>query len=222
MKRKFSLLTAALACSLVFFMASPAGATAVQDFFWIDFDETTPLYGSGGTWWPGTELGVWFEYTFDSPYNDWSSTIWNQWFYDHPTVYDYYKMIEYEVVFVPHSVDAYAEVWINWSTPQWSPNDDNPPLPGADAFIERELLWIYDWDETPGTTFRPGIGLYAIYDYNPEWISIDIIGNDVYVQGTILHECLPQPQDQVPLPAAGLLFGSGLLGIAGLKRKFLG
>jgi len=220
MKKKFLLLTSVLACAVFLFTAIPAAAvtTVLQDSFYISFFGMEPTGNSGGTGWPGTVDGVWFQYDFDSPYNDWSEFIWNQWFYDHPTVIDYYKIIEYGLSFSNNSNDAYAEIWINWSTPEWSPNPNSPPLPGADVFIERELVYTYTY--VPEPVFSVPITTFIIPDYNPEWISIDIIGYDVFVSGTIWHECLPQ--NQVPLPAAGLLFGSGLLGIAGLKRKFLG
>ena len=63
-------------------------------------------------------------------------------------------------------------------------------------YITRELLLFDDglYDTVHLT------GSYVIEDFNPEWVSIDVwidpLGvsyEPIYVEGTIWHECVPEP-----------------------------
>jgi len=199
----------------------PAAAAPTQDFFYADLYPGGTFNGGGGTGYPSTDptqdQGLWYDTVFPDTYT--------QWFYDHPTVYDYYKIIEYSFTILPHDFDAYAEIWISWSTPEWSPNPVAPPInPGDDIFINRELVFTYTYHEPEDITdivFHFDPATLIIPDYNPEWIAIDILGQDFYIQGEIWHECLPQ-ESTVPIPGAVWLLGSGLLGLIGFRKKSIG
>jgi hypothetical protein len=124
---------------------------------------------------------------------------WNIWFYDHPFTYERYKTIHIEFDLFPTGMPNFAEVAINWSTDQWSldqpPNDSAPPLPGVD-----EHLYIGRHTVLAGEMLEGHfIFDYTIPDYNPEWVSVDIRGeNFVIPAGIITHECVsddPQSLD---------------------------
>jgi len=216
MNKRMFMLAAILACVFFLTAAGPAAAGPIDgpvaDSFWAIFGPDGALIDGGGTGWGS---GAYFPYQFDGSPGGYD-IIYNQWFYDHPTVIDYYKIIELYFVIDPIGPDAYAEVWLNWSTPEWSPNPDLPPLPGMDSFIDRELVYIFD----------NGVGTYyfqnpfIIAEYNPEWISIDLLGTNYFISGDIWHECLPQ-EPIVPIPGAVWLLGSGLLGLIGFRKKFV-
>jgi hypothetical protein len=108
-----------------------------------------------------------------------------------------------------------VDIVINWSSPLFPPSgpDGRPPLP--DDFINDPALeaeWIVRelvfGNETPDST--DVVGSIIIPDYNPEWVSIDIRGVGVDIQGTIVHECIPEPATMV-------LLGLGVLTL--LRRR---
>jgi Dockerin type I domain len=118
---------------------------------------------------------------------------WNIWFYDDPYVHGKKEIhIEFDVFSMyPHAILILA---VNWSTDVWSlegnpPGDRRPPLPGdlpEDLYIRRDTLFAMQFPE----------GHYAfdyvIPDYNPEWVSIDIMGEDFELSnGLITHTCRP-------------------------------
>ena len=126
---------------------------------------------------------------------------------------------------------GWATVAINYTTEAWSPNPVAPPLPGDDEnFIVRytifdgplEIDWMLQPPIDPFDPFEPEIliptpmgpydldGYTEILDYNPEWVSIDIMGYNFTIEGTIQHECVPEPTT-----LAALLLG----GLALLRRR---
>ena len=82
--------------------------------------------------------------------------------------------------------------WRSTTTDGWSltgnpPSEPRvPPLPDDDeAFIARPIL-------VPNTTDYEGHYEFTlvIEDYNPEWISIDVMGCNIDItNGVIVHEC---------------------------------
>jgi Dockerin type I domain len=158
----------------------------IQNMFWITIDEWGEHLEMGGTDYYG--LG-WYYYP---------STWWNIWFYDHPYDPNRYKdiTIEFDGYVLNSSEPAWLEFALNWSTDWWSiegqpAGDSMPPLPGEDealyigrhSFIADSLLsGFYEFS-------------YRIPDYNPEWVSIDVMGENFVVDsGIILHECKPKLQ----------------------------
>jgi len=133
-----------------------------------------PAYGDG-----------WYYY----PESEW----WNTWFYDHP--YDPNRMKAFELSLdevLPTSPDpAYIEIAINWATDLWSldqaPEDSFPPLPGVDEglYIGRHIIYAGDPTQSPPEHFYGD----TIFEYNPEWVSIDARGYNVSVFGALSHEC---------------------------------
>jgi uncharacterized repeat protein (TIGR01451 family) len=140
-------------------------------------------------WWATDYFGEGFYYY---PNTNW----WNVWFYDHPFDYDRYKEIHVEFEFLPYDPGiSYAYVIVNWATDSWVPGEPPPvpPLtPGEeDLYVGRSPIG----DEI----IEPGFYSfdYTIPDYNPEWVSVDIMGSGFEIPfGTIIHECLPDDPPQ--------------------------
>jgi len=172
----------------------------ISNDFFITLDETGGFIGGGGTdYYPGG-LNGWYYYP--------ESTFWNIWFYDHP-----YDITRYKEIHIAVTVDAwdpgfptYLSFVVNWSTDIWSlignplPEPRVPPLPPLtlpeeDLYIGRELL-LSVADFIPGP--EAYIFDFVIPDYNPEWVSIDVLGENFVITGNIIHECLPKPDPPPP------------------------
>ncbi len=126
----------------------------------------------------------WYQY----PQSGW----WNIWFYDNPFTYEHTKvgMVQGMIMPVDPGQPSLVTVAINWSTDAWSlqqPPPSGPPLPGIDEslYIGRQIIYS-------GPVPLTGIEIYEPIQlaYNPEWISIDVMGNNfVLGNGNISHEC---------------------------------
>jgi hypothetical protein len=152
----------------------------IQNQFYGHFDPQGMFMGGGS----GYFGQGWYLYP-----TDW----WNIWFYDHPFTYDRGNVIRIECDFskVNPLVPPFIGLAVNWSTDQWSldqpPQDSMPPLPGVSEqlYIGRDTL-LYGFDLTGHYVFD-----YVIRDYNPEWVSVDVMGNNFMVDGTITYDCRP-------------------------------
>ena len=118
---------------------------------------------------------------------------WNIWFYDHPFDDQRKKIVHIEFDVVNTAGPGYLIFALNYSTPQWSllgnpPGEPRrPPLPGdpEEEYIFREILY-----EAPVVD---GHYIYDIVipDYNPEWVSIDVQGENFLIPfGFIEHSCV--------------------------------
>jgi hypothetical protein len=115
---------------------------------------------------------------------------WNMWFYDNPFTYDHLKEIHMDFYVDPVGTSPFVEFAVNWSTDIWYYEGvpDRPPLPqdgNEDLFIGREIIPV---------EFGPNLIDYTI-PYNPEWVSIDFIAQDVVINGWIYHECVQTSMD---------------------------
>jgi len=78
---------------------------------------------------------------------------------------------------------------INYSTALWSIEGvpGQPPLPAdPESYIVREIQTVVIGDSSYITLTIP---------YNPEWVSIDVQAEDVFVNGWIKHECVTTSMD---------------------------
>jgi hypothetical protein len=208
--RRYFVVCLAVGLVLTFLIGQTAAATDT-------FDVTVHEWGvyGGGT---GYQYGQWFEYPQDT-----DMSWWNQWFYDDPLVQPGGKRVHLQFSYEPldPAFDGFLEVTINWSTPEWSPNPDAPPLPEAPSnpedFIERLIDYAGQYPMEPWTFIGAGEfdsgQFYLPIDYNPEWVSIDVRGDNMLItRGTLEHVC-------VPIPTGVWLLGSGLLGLVGIRRR---
>jgi hypothetical protein len=153
-------------------------ALPVWNRFAVAIDENGELIGSP----------FWFLYP---------SGWFNVWFYDHLFDPHRFKRISLDVE-VQRLLDGPASLTLalNYSTPEWFEDPDgNPlsdplriqPLPGEDEelFIVREVLF----DDEVTDPFELD-AIIDIPDFNPEWVSIDIMGSNILLTGIIKHACL--------------------------------
>jgi len=111
----------------------------------------------------------------------------NMWFYDNPFVYRP-KHIWLQFMINPIGPMPAAQFAINWSTPAWDSLEmGRPPLPG-----ENEMLYIgrqiFPVNPGPNT-------IEFTLPYNPEWVSIDFVATNVFINGWIWHECVQTSMD---------------------------
>ncbi|MCK5126547.1 MAG: hypothetical protein KAR42_09845 [candidate division Zixibacteria bacterium] len=167
---------------------------------WIDlWEPVEPIvnewnveFAPGGMFAGGSGTGYygegWYEY---------ESGWWNIWFYDHP--FDDTRKkdihIEFDAFPMDGQLPSFITVAVNWSTPEWSlvgnppPDPRVPPLPPVDeaAYIGRAIL--LEGEYAPGHYIFD----YTLPDFNPEWVSVDVMGDNVVVPpgtGIIDHRCM--------------------------------
>jgi len=150
----------------------------IHNQFYAQIDPQGVIFAGGGTDYYG-DGWYWYE-----------SGWWNIWFYDHPFTYDRGKAIRMDLVLgkMNDMLPSFVILAINWSTDRWSlmPQQDSiPPLPGVDEelFIRRDTVLL--GEEITGHFVFDDL----IRDYNPEWVSVDVIGSNLFLEGIITHEC---------------------------------
>ena len=224
MKRKHFTFALLMVCLLIPIALANATGGPKHDDFWVLLEGDNWYLDGTGTGW---NQGEWIYYDE----TDW----WNQWFYDDPPSWDRMKHIDYFLDIVPIVPDSAltnaqisVEVALNWSNmeyPETGP-DGIPPMPPEEWAIEREVIFAED-GLLPGQIYTVE-GAYDIWDYNPEWVSIDVrvyahgyeTGTDpdtemtfiedvflpVEITGSITHECIiPEPATLSLLALGGLL-----------------
>jgi len=188
MKRTFLL----LCLIILLFPSQKAEAQATLDNFDIVLGPEGEIVSGGGT---GFDGGYWYTYP--------SGWI-NQWFYDHPFDPERAKIIHIEFDIGPGGAGTgEVVVAINWSTQEWSDlgyAETLPPVPNEaipeDTYIIREPIVGTVGDMEPVTEPAHLIFDYVIWDYNPEWVSIDVMGYDVEIlNGIIEHDCVDPETD---------------------------
>lgn len=234
MKRSFCTMLGLVTALAVLSLATPARAleyppNPATDTYWAILDESGELAQGGGSGWMGAGEQQWFFYPDGPPEEVMLAQVgqgwWTQWFYDHPTVWDHYKVIQggfWYYVLNPSFQPWSLEVAINWTNPAYT--DDNggntfqlgPPLPdsgGADYIERQSILSLVSDGQTPDHGW---VDFSLIIPwYNPEWISIDIRGQNIGLyDGVIVHECVP-----VPEPATWMFLSCGIAGLAVWRRR---
>jgi len=173
-------------------MYEPATADTTINPFQITIDPTGQfIQGYGG----GAYGNGWYYY----PEEEW----WNVWFYDHPLDTLRWKEIflMYDIVPMDPGQESYIEVAINWSLETW-PNEEEPPLPGADPFIGRAI--VYAGMVEAGHYEFP----WEILEYNPVWVSVDVRGYNFDIPfGEITHICATR--DPISLDLSFVITGGG-------------
>lgn len=161
--------------------ALPVMAQQIVDNFYVTVTTGIVLDGGGS----GYNGGEWYTYP----------SMWiNQWFYDHPFDDTRGKTIHVEFDWMAYDTSCVADITVavNWSTPEWSYlgyEDTLPPLPDCDETIYIERLTFLDVCDY-GYDWQHVVFDYVIWDYNPEWVSIDVRGcNFQIIDGVMAHEC---------------------------------
>ncbi|HON91786.1 MAG TPA: GEVED domain-containing protein [Sedimentisphaerales bacterium] len=140
----------------------------------------------------GYNNGTWYYY----PQTGW----YRQWYYNEPFSESREGYLKYEVYIkaIDRSRLTYVEVNFNWTTPEWSKLGLNrPPLPGDASTPELEARYmasrrVYLVDGWYIGTIEP-IYSHIIKEYNPEWVSIDVRGQNAYLFRGAMHKCRARP-----------------------------
>jgi hypothetical protein len=190
--------------------------------YWNELD-TSKSGGSGYT-----SSGPW--YWYPAPDGTIQRDLWNnvnlvpgwhnQWYYDDPLCYTQWKEVTltFDISRIDPLQNGGAIIVINWSTDLWS-NEEAPPMSNIDEegnlLIGRQevmQLWIPADDPIGSYSFQGTFDLrdWGV-DYNPVWISIDVIGYNAMLSsqdnpGSIIHECVPEPSAIVLLLISGGVF----------------
>jgi len=193
-------------CLLTLFavLVLAGSAQAVEDQYGVVIDEAGHLaYGEGS----GYNDGEWYYY----PNTGW----YNQWFYNSPFDPDRKKVIQVSMTVKRwHAMrPASAKIAYNWSTDLVPPGHGRPPLPidvpspdHEELLIGRHTFFEEDFSGVGSDTISISEE-FEISDYNPEWVSIDVRGeNFMILDGVIVHECVPKEGESKatnPSPADG-------------------
>lgn len=192
--------------ALVVLVVPVATADMYYDQFWC-YEDATGAFTGGSTGYPGMYPdvnGEWYYY----PQTDW----WNTWFYNGPfRPPPWYKIIhvEADVTLFPGGT---LDLAFNWATDEWSLQDPppsgpwpRPPLPDDVAgTLEGRYIGRYEFWSGQEPITQHIVYDYIIPDYNPEWVSIDVRGDNYEIVGEIWHECVPEPASAM-LALCGLL-----------------
>ena len=158
--------------------------------FNVAFDPMGLFAGGGGTnyYENGLSQGGWYFY----PNTGW----WNIWFYDNPLNLTRKKVIrlEFTIMRLNPGLEGFFTLAVNYSTPEWPPGGP-PPLPPLDPIDENLFITR---DIVLPEIFVPPVPIDTFIDleiaaFNPEWISIDVMGSNFMIEnGWITHECVDQ------------------------------
>lgn len=152
----------------------------------------------------GWSSGWWNAQMPDTYWYEYPSGWWNTWFWDDPWDPTQAKTIRVIVWAWATGPDPMLYFVVNWSTYDWTLlgfGPDWPPIPdvpGVPQPIDEELYIVREEFPIvigPDHENREKNGYWVwIPDYNPEWVSIDIMGQNVVIEGWIRHECVdPSP-----------------------------
>jgi len=218
-------------CLVVFCWAGSALAQdSFFDLFWVvlggDVKNWNFVVEGGGTGYIGPTGQQWFYY--EAPPGTIQTDPWgrinprpswqNIWFYDGHLRPGYKEVtISFDYALWNPEQEGGTDIIINWSTQDWvSPDPNNPSPPMDNLYIGRATISNVCWLEagTAGTFSFSGkydLRNYGV-DYNPEWVSIDVLGYNVVLSnpnnpGSITHTCIPEPNSLVLLVLAGLGLG---------------
>ncbi len=155
---------------------------------------------------PGEDF-IWRQYLDPLTNQDW----YNIWFYNDPLDLNKVKKIRMGFWIQPWQVGPPSEIYyvVNWSSESWN-FLGGYPLPADESFVRRSPI--------NGPYMIGGLQWFELYfvvpDFNPEWVSIDIWGENILIEqmpmspppgsplltywlpsmpgGIVVHECLPE------------------------------
>ena len=192
MKQLFS--KYALAVALVTLVAGWSLASAAEDQFTLDLGKRGKVVTGGGT---GFDKGTWYHYPHTGQLV--------QWFYNGDPDPNSKKIVDVELTAQRLDLSAgkvgVIEASVNWTRATWPRDELAPPLPDpnnpglAFQFIQ-ETVFIPRTSVTKPVTVKATVEIPALC---PQWISIDIRGENIRVEGRVGHECVPKIIQMPPM-----------------------
>ncbi len=151
--------------------------------------DTNGRYTSGDG--HGYGSGTWYSY----PATGW----YRQWFYNQPFDPNGKGHLRYAVYIqaVDNTKPTILEVNVNWTTPSWSQlKAKQPPLPKDTPTAGDEAKYmmsrgLYRVDSQSIKASAQSF-TFTIDQYSPEWVSVDIRGQNAYVYGGVIRESTSQ------------------------------
>ncbi len=194
----------AVAVALITLLAGWGPALAVEDQFTLDLGSSGELLRGTGT---GFGQGTWYEYPRTGQLV--------QWFYNGNMDPDGKKVVEVDLTvrLLDPQAGGTVEVSLNWTKETWPNGQGIPPLPD-DKNPGAELQYISQTLLFPQTDVRTSKFMntsFEIQEFCPEWVSIDIRGQNVSIEGKVRHECTAKT-DFVP-PTGDRDFGDAPEGV---------
>jgi hypothetical protein len=158
-------------------------ATATEDRFAVDLGPNGEIVTGSGT---GYSHGNWYYY----PNTDWLV----QWFFDDKPDRDLKKVItvDLSVDVLNSTANGTLEVAVNYTSLDWLATQTEPPLPARVTNLTDERRYILRQTITPRSDVRGAMAIstsFEISDFCPQWVSIDIRGENISVEGRIQHAC---------------------------------
>ncbi|MBN1508582.1 MAG: LamG domain-containing protein [Sedimentisphaerales bacterium] len=159
-------------------------AGAVEDQFSADLGYSGEIVRGSGT---GYNHGSWYYY----PNSDWLA----QWFYNDRPNADLKKVITVDLTVdvLNQAANGTLEVAVNWTSLDWPGTQGEPPLPARVTSPTDETRYILRQTIIQRTDVRGAQSVsvnFEIEDFCPQWVSIDIRGQNVSIEGRIQHECV--------------------------------
>jgi hypothetical protein len=160
------------------------------DFYWITFYSGGDTVLGMNASWPADDPGedaAWSAYVDDITFLPW----FNTWFYNGPLVLNNMKKVHmgFWVAKLNPGAPSTIDWVVNWSSATW-PEGSGYPKPGDEHFVIRSPLnHLMVGPPQPGD---PGTWVELYYEipyFNPEWLSVDIMGDNI----SIPEEPLPPP-----------------------------
>lgn len=159
-------------------------ATATEDRFAVDLGPDGEIVSGSGT---GYSYGNWYYY----PNTDWLV----QWFFNDKPDRDLKKVVtvDLSVDVLNSTANGTLEVAVNYTSLDWLATQTEPPLPARCTNPNDERRYILRQTITPRCDVRGAQAFstsFEIEDFCPQWVSIDIRGENICVEGRIQHECV--------------------------------
>jgi hypothetical protein len=150
------------------------------DCFWIALYNGDTIEELNGAWPlddPG-ETGIWPAYVDDITLIPW----FNTWFYNGPLNLQHMKkiMIGFWAQWFVQGQPIILDWVINWSSSTW-PMGSGFPGPSDEGFVFRSIPQHVEFMPQPPETAIWIEFYYEIPYYNPEWVSVDIMGINVKI-----------------------------------------
>jgi len=181
-----------VAVVLTALVAGGGTVCSAQGSFTLELNNQGNFVRGGGT---GFNFGSWYYYAG----SDW----WTQWFFNGPVDSTQKMVVELDLtvtVLDPLSAtSSFFEVGINWTKQSWT-DRTSPPMPDTrdPSQDNNNIAYRVIADRTEiRETYSFGAST-EIADFCPAWVSIDLRGRNISIEGRIRYECVAKSGQFLP------------------------